>query len=515
MKRHPYLLIFIILNLLLTAVSSCSDWLDVRGEDSVKEKDLFLTYKGFRDALTGCYMQMASEDIYGQRLTMTNIESLAEMWYCPSDYETNKPEAYQLHNHRYTDDQARSSISAIYGGLFNTIAQANLVIKHFEKEGHVIADSKARACIGGEAYAIRAYCQLDILRLFGQIPQNATLTTSLPYSFVTDISSMPAYYDFKEYCKLLEADIDKALELLAQGDPVLEYSFTKLNSGVNTGANASDLLDDNYLYYRQSRLNYYAVKALKCRYLLYTGQTEEAHRLALEIIGDTTPDGQPVMQLSGAEDLAAGFHACPGECLFYLSKFDILSSANQLLTGGRTVQITTSQYYLSSAMFTQLYASILNTTGSHNRYNKQWNQTNRDNTGNPVVCSKKYWYDEEKDNVARNVLTKGQIIPMLRLSEIYLIAVETAATLEEANRLYADYEKGCEVILPRVFTTLVAVKNEILNEYRREFFAEGQMFYAYKRLNHPAMLWATSPISEKDYVLPLPATEYNPAITSD
>lgn len=512
MKRYSYLLILIIQGLLAV---SCSDWLDVRSEDAVKEKDLFRTYKGFRDALTGCYMQMASEDIYGQRLTMTNIESLAAMWYCPSSYETTKPEAYQLHNHRYSDDDARSAIQAIYGGLFNTIAQANLIIKHVEEDGDAITDSKARACIGGEAYAIRAYCQLDVLRLFGQVPQDATRKVSLPYSFVTGIDSMPTYYDFEEYCRLLEADIDQALALLEQGDPIMEYSYSELNSGVNTGANASDLLDDEYFYYRQSRLNYYAVKALECRFLLYVGRTEEAHRLALDLIQATGPDGTPVMQLSGAEDLAAGFHACPSECFFYLSKYDILSSANQLLVGGRSVQATASQYYLTPAMFTQLYASILNTTGSHNRYNKQWNQTNRDNMGTTVVTTKKYWYDEDDDNVMKNVLTKGQIIPMLRLSEIYLIAVETSETTGEANQLYADYEKGCEVILPRTFTTMVGVKNEMLNEYRREFFAEGQMFYAYKRLNNPAMLWASDAISEQDYVLPLPSTEYNPAINTN
>lgn len=35
--------------------TSCDDWLDVRGENISKEDDQFENYKGFRDALTGCY----------------------------------------------------------------------------------------------------------------------------------------------------------------------------------------------------------------------------------------------------------------------------------------------------------------------------------------------------------------------------------------------------------------------------------------------------------------------------
>ena len=55
---------------------SCNDWLDVRPDTEQKEEDQFSTYKGFRDALTGCYMALANEDVYGCRLTM----SCTELW---------------------------------------------------------------------------------------------------------------------------------------------------------------------------------------------------------------------------------------------------------------------------------------------------------------------------------------------------------------------------------------------------------------------------------------------------
>ena len=74
--------------LLLVAVSlpSCNDWLDVRPDTEQKEEDQFSNEKSFESAVIGMYMDMADRDIYGERLTMTNIESLANLWYMDSDH---------------------------------------------------------------------------------------------------------------------------------------------------------------------------------------------------------------------------------------------------------------------------------------------------------------------------------------------------------------------------------------------------------------------------------------------
>ena len=61
------------------------------------------------------------------------------------------------------------------------------------------------------------------------------------------------------------------------------------------------------------------------------------------------------------------------------------------------------------------------------------------------------------------------------------------------------------------FASLEKGREFIFNEYRREFFGEGQMFYTYKRNGSTSMLWNSSTnIGENVYVLPLPTTEYNP-----
>ena len=125
---------------------------------------------------------------------------------------------------------------------------------------------------------------------------------------------------------------------------------------------------------------------------------------------------------------------------------------------------------------------------------------------NFFITLKKYWYDED----ATNLMVKHQIIPMLRMSEVYLIAMETETDLSVANTLYAEYMRSCAVVNSMLFDSLDDLKNEIINEYRREFFGEGQMFYVYKRNNMKEILWHDDEIMEENYIVSLPLTEYNP-----
>ena len=100
---------------------------------------------------------------------------------------------------------------------------------------------------------------------------------------------------------------------------------------------------------------------------------------------------------------------------------------------------------------------------------------------------------------------------MLRLSEIYLIAMETSTSLTEVQTLYDTYMSACSFTLYTPFETLEQAREEIINEYRRELFGEGQMFFTYKRKASTWMMWNSETIKEDDYVLPLPATEYDPS----
>lgn len=493
-------ILFILLIAFCTA--SCNDWLDVRPETEQKDYDQFSTVDGFFDMLVGTYMEMAATNAYGERLTISNIESLANQWYMPeSNVGYGRLADWELSAHDFTGDNARTAIAACYSQLFHIIANANLIIKYADEQADIFIDESMRKVVQGEAYAIRAYCQLDVLRLFGQLPQGGTRQVQLPYSFTTSIYDMPAYYDYAAYVDLLKKDLDKAEELLGEGDPILKYSFGTLN-GTN------NIVADNHLLYRQYRLNYWAVRALRARMHLYLGELSEAYNVASEIINAKDPAGNPVREMTGATDIANGYRLCPNECLFALSKYNIMDNTINFLGGGASgaTYIWTSTLGLTMARLNALYAG--EATTSHNRYQNCWNKNVKDNVNQPnyALITKYYWAQG-----TGNTMLNCQIVPMLRMSEVYLIAMETSTDLSEVNSWYKQYMVQHAVGTSVDFASLDDARTWIRAEYNREFFAEGQAFYTYKRVASPTMMGAPDKVmTEADYILPLPETEFNP-----
>src|SRR5882724_336981 len=80
--------------------TGCKKWLDVKPEAQTTKDDLFSTQKGFRDALTGAYINMKSNNIYGAALMWSNIEYMARNWDVVSASNTALT---SLANGNYTD----------------------------------------------------------------------------------------------------------------------------------------------------------------------------------------------------------------------------------------------------------------------------------------------------------------------------------------------------------------------------------------------------------------------------
>lgn len=493
----------VVLSLALLSLSSCSDWLDVKPETEEREQDMFTSYKGYKEALAGCYVSMASRDVYGENLTMSDVECLASLWKKPT--KSWHADWFYFYEHNYTADDSRNDIKAIYGGLFNVVVQANMIINHLAANPSSIADEDARNVVEGEALALRAFCQFDVLRLFGQLPQGGTKKVSLPYSESNDINTLPPYYTFEEYSRKLQNDLDKAEELLAKSDPILRHSYDDLEGGVT--------LDDDFMMYRRNRMNLWAVKALKARVYLYLGNTAKAHEEAMAVI-DAKLDGAPVVELGGDADYAKGYYALPSECLFALQSSSLTDYSISLLGGldDHSVDGDKNLCLTTNMLNKQLYAGQ-NTT-SNNRYLNVWNRNTRDVFGIKYPTIRKYSWDTSK-NIDLDVLrTKLQILPMLRLSEQYLIAMETANDLTEANALYTKYMAAHAVNVTAGYTSLDELKAFVTDEYRREFYGEGQMFYTYKRKNTKRMLFSNTDMEEDGYILPLPESEFDPNQTS-
>lgn len=466
--------------------SSCNDWLDVKPQGQTEEEDMYTTYEGFKDALTGCYVKLKDRDLYGEGLTMSHIESLAQLW----DLSGSTRDAdLALARYEYENTYAKSVISGIYGGLYNVIVQANSVLRHLEHGGDCIEDSVAFRVLQGEAFAIRAFCHLDVLRLFGQSLKIryckvtfAILGRRVVARIYQGITFMRLFAgNWKVICWQLKA---------MRVDPVISTSLTYSGQ------------EDDFLDFRGLRLNYYAVKALQARFYLYTGQTKKAYEAAKAVY-----TVMPV-SLSSMADFNLQYYAAPSECLFALSNHKLIDYSIGV-TGVGSDRLTSTNLFISAEMRDKLYEGQDITT--HAGYANSWNTSIPDANGNyNYACVKKYYYDAGQEYGANVLLMKLQIVPVLRMSEVYLILLETTTDLEEANRLYADYMAARNVNVSAYFTDLTSVKNFVLEEIRREFYAEGHLFYAYKRQGIRKMLWGAAEVGEAEYILPLPDSEYDP-----
>ena len=66
--------------LVLLMFASCNDWLDVEPKSQVKDKDLYSSESGFKEALAGVYSIMTQEYLYGKELTFGMLGVLAQEW---------------------------------------------------------------------------------------------------------------------------------------------------------------------------------------------------------------------------------------------------------------------------------------------------------------------------------------------------------------------------------------------------------------------------------------------------
>lgn len=468
--------------------SSCNDWLDVKPQKQVESDDLFSKEKGFEDALIACYIKMNSTSLYGQNLTMTFVEYLAQHWDFSSG---NGQTESKIKNFDYTIADAESTISSIYGAMYNVIVQANSILENLETHGDVFETKGMREMIEAEALSVRAFCHFDILRMFGQLPQNATVQVQLPYAKDVTIAMIP-YYPYDQFVDLIFEDLNEAQALLADCDPVLDYTFDDLDYLYAD-------LEDTFMGYRRFRFNYWALEALKARIYLYLGDKENARVAANNVIDAKTEEGEPIISLSVDGDFANGYYTCPSECIFALSANNIADYIKNLFND--------NENYLTEAHYGQLFEG--QDVTQNLRAKNVWELTTN------ASAQKRYDFrkyrqpgaDDVPDYESNKWMLKYQVIPMIRLSEMYLIAMETATSLSEANELYKTYMTAREVPISQDLTQ-AELDAEIIKEYRREFWGEGQMFYTYKRLGTEEMLWKTDrTVTENDYIVPLPSSE--------
>ncbi len=452
--------------------SGCKKYLDVKPHGESTQDELFKTQKGFRDALTGAYIRMKDGSIYGNALIWGNIEYMAINW---ENVSSSNTALTALVSGNYTNTDVRTRLDATYQGLYKVIADVNSILERIDDQKGVFTDGNY-AITKGEALTLRAFCHFDVLRMYGPIPSAFGAGKILPYvkTVTKDIHDPISYQDF---AKSVLADLDEAEALLKDVDPIRKYSIAQLNPG----SNAQPVLSDNYLEYRQVRMNYYAVLALKARVYnwlipLDNANKANAAKYAQMVIDAVDQTGQPTFRLGVEADRAAQDYTMSPEHIMALSEYDLEATANS--TFGQTGSLQRYDFVVSDNFYYLNNLFPVAERTSDIRWKEMW--TYKTGTGNTnYVMYKKY--------IQKPGLPEFQVlqVPLLRLSEMYLILTECAETKGAAEAIYTAYcnKKGIPFTAFNAGDWTTDRRNKMIREYVREFYAEGQSFFTYKRYN--------------------------------
>lgn len=463
---------------------SCKKYLTVNPKTQMPQDVIFSTEGGFKDALTGVYIQMKNNSTYGGALTQTTIESLTSSW----DVTSNSNEQ-RIGLFNYSDAGVQGSFESIWGQQYATIASVNAILSQIDAKKSVFTTPGLYEMIKGECLALRAYLHFDMLRLFGPVPGN-TASAMLPY--VTVLSNTPnAKVSYTTFQNALYKDLNDAESIIKSVDPIIQYSVSQLkNPSVNSGFNPSD----TFFAFRYLRMNYYAVKGLQARVYLWFNDNPKAYECAKLVIDAKNTDGTPKFRLGTIADYTAKDFVLTSEHLFGLYDFDMFNKYTSRYSSG-----TYKKGSSESTIKTQLYGN----TGTDIRESSLWELITLQNGTKCYVIKK---YQAAANNLVTST-TDFKQIPMLRLSEMYLIAAEAAPYAEgvEYLKTFRTARNIGNMVAP---ANPSALQTEIIKEYRKEFYAEGQGFFNYKRLNLPKASFLFAPSAATvNYVVPVPKTE--------
>ena len=250
--------------------ASCDDYLDVTPSDKQTAAQVFASKEGFYTAANGIYDALASDELYGKQMTWEAMDLMAPSYVTTYSMQYMK----SLAANNYTDAYAAPILSSIWKKAYEVIMNANLLIDQVDQQQGKLTATEAN-CLNGEMLAVRAFLHLDMLRLFGPVPQLGLDKPAIPYNNSSDVF-VHDLVTVAEADSLIIRDLDEAEELL-KNDPIIE------NGPMMSPATGTESVQ---LRYRQYRMNYYAVIALKARAYNWICDAENAMAQAKRLIDD-------------------------------------------------------------------------------------------------------------------------------------------------------------------------------------------------------------------------------------
>lgn len=504
---------------LFAVFTSCKDWLDLKPDTDATEGQVFSTAEGYRSVLNGLYKTMGSKYLYGRELSFGMLDCMSQQYDMTSEnMETEDYIAADAYD--YSNTYLSEIITNVWKKGFNIIANANNLIQNIEKASPDLFSQgeMERKMIMGEAYACRALMHFDLLRLYAPAPVNDDHKPYVPYvETYPDIQANGM--EVNAFLGKVIQDLEKARELVidfdttALGKSVVVSGGSRFYNSFEFGTEAYNRRDiDGFFEGRGYRLNYYSITALLARVYQYAGQHSVAKQMAREVLD---------FNLEGPYGRIYQF--------FYDDFSDIKSSdwnrksdlrlVNSLIFGVYNAKAYDELQLLAYFnpnfsrwdrpnyfVINQKNQKIFNTTSGVDESLYDYRFVYLVNTVADRFPISGKWYYSTDENIRKNNVT---ILPVIRSSEMRYIEAESYAregNFAEAKRILQEMrdERGCvESIHVEKWEDFVA---ELIQDARREWISEGQLFYLYKRLNAEVNFGKNEirPLKRNEYLLPIP-----------
>lgn len=463
------ILLFILCSTLMLSHMSCDSFLDVKPKSSMSEDDIFSSEVGYQQALTGVYASMSERSLYGDQLSMGFVSALAQNYVATAHGFVFK-ESTALN---YTSSEVKAISEGIWSKSYNAIAGLNNILGHIDTKGAAFTGDNY-ALIKGEALGLRAYLHFELLRIYAPMIVAGVDTQAIPYLTVTGAGSQEPESVSSFIAKALK-DLDESKQLLDKVDPLLKG-------------------DRN----RRFQMNAIAVIGLRARINLYAGHKDKAYEDAQAVIKSGINHFVTNAEISATAGLRDRLFS--REQLFSLR---VLKMKDWVETGisayfRYTTSLSSNNLTRTRANFQTLYETA---TGGSTDYRYVYLIEN----DGAVAYPSKFWQTWSGTN---RIDRLDQTVPLLRFSEMYYIAAETAPTPAEGVELLNQVRKNRGLgDLNTAGATSVFLTNEITKEYQKEFYAEGQLFFYYKRLNFGRMQFSSRSLTASSYILPIPESE--------
>ena len=475
-------ILYIILPLLLGA---CSNWLEVQPSNEVDEETLFNSGSGYRTALNGIYKDMSSTSLWGQELTWGFADVLAQ--YYPSYNLGSSSHVYnRAVRYLYDDKNLESLIQNIWSVGYNVIANCNNLVQNISKEDTVKFEEKRleRDMIHGEALACRGFMHFELLRYFAPSLSEAGDKVYMPY-FDEFPSLMASYLSVPGMIEKIERDLLDARDILATTDTLKEMLYLLPTTCRYEGQQGPS---DMFFNYRGFRMNYTAVTAALARLYFYANRLEEAAKMATEVIDFVDDRGEKIFSFTSKETFSNKTKMYD-ELIFALSQRKLTENfENYDESDDNACNLAVDYWDWEEWKSEDAGDKRLAEDGGLVRVVEAWE----------YVFTRKYY-----DATGMNEINK-RMLPVIRLSEMYYIRGEYCASLGDFGKAVAELEvvrnaRGCTP--GRISaSSLDEFHDLILNDVKKEFWGEGQIFHFYKKYN-------VKPNKNTNFVLPLPRNE--------